>query len=105
MRLNGGVIIIGSLLWQHDLCPEKFDNVRRSWRNAALILDEKILVKLPIRYGRYSKGSIYTMVFSTRCEKTQRLGTGAALYGKYLRTRRNIREEYIVSEQIPASTA
>lgn len=76
MRLNGGVMIIGSLLWQHDLCPEKSDNVRRSWRNVALILDEKILVKLPIRYGRYSKGSIYTMVFSTRCEKTQRLGTG-----------------------------
>ena len=76
MRLNGGVIIIGSLLWQHDLCPAKSDNVRRSWRNTALILDEKILVKLPIRYGRYSKGSIYTMVFSTRCEKTQRLGTG-----------------------------
>lgn len=76
MQLNGGVIIIGSLLWQHDLCPAKSDNVRRSWRNAALILDEKILVKLPIRYGRYSKGSIYTMVFSTHCEKTQRLGTG-----------------------------
>ena len=76
MRLNGGVIIIGSLLWQHDLCSNKSDNVRRSWRDAALNLDEKILVKLPIRYGRYSKGSIYTMVFSTRCEKTQKMGTG-----------------------------
>lgn len=76
MRLNGGVIIIGSLLWQHDLCSSKSDNVRRSWRDAALNLDEKILVKLPIRYGRHSKGSIYTMVFSTRCEKTQKMGTG-----------------------------
>jgi hypothetical protein len=74
MQLKGGVIIIGSLLWQDDL--EMDDGVRYNWRNNSLNLDEKILVKLPIRYGRYSNGNIYTMVFSTGCERAKRLGTG-----------------------------
>jgi len=74
MQLKGGVIIIGSLLWQDDL--NKNDKIRYNWRNTSLNIDEKILVRLPIRYGRYSRGSIYTMVFSTDCEKKKRLGTG-----------------------------
>lgn len=74
MQLKGGVIIIGSLLWQDDL--NKNDKVRYNWRNTSLNIDDKILARLPIRYGRYSKGDIYTMVFSTDCEKKKRLGTG-----------------------------
>jgi len=74
MQLKGGVIIIGSLLWQDDLNTN--DKVRYNWRNTSLNLNEKILARLPIRYGRYSNGDIYTMVFSTGCEKTKKLGTG-----------------------------
>lgn len=74
MQLKGGVIIIGSLLWQDDL--NENDKVRCNWRNTSLNVGEKILARLPIRYGRYSNGNIYTMVFSTNCEKTKRLGTG-----------------------------
>ncbi len=77
IELRGGVIIIGSLLWQDDLHLHKeSDNLRNNWRMSSLDLQNKILVKLPIRYGRYSNGKIYTMVFSTNCEKTNKLGTG-----------------------------
>ena len=69
MKLKGGVIIIGSLLWQDDLKLNTNDKIRYNWRNTSLNLSEKILVKLPIRYGRYSDGNIYTMVFSMNCEK------------------------------------
>jgi len=74
VKLKGGVIIIGSLLWQDDLNGNA--NLRRDWRENSLDLCNKILAKLPIRYGRYSNGNIYTMVFSTNCEKTNKLGTG-----------------------------
>lgn len=74
IELKGGVIIIGSLLWEDDL--DKGDNLRNNWRVNSLDLQGKILVKLPIRYGRYSNGNIYTMVFSLNCEKNNKLGTG-----------------------------
>ena len=76
MKLKGGVIIIGSLFWQNDLDFNSGDNVRKDWRENSLDFQNKILTKLPIRYGRYSDGNIYTMVFSTNCEKTKKLGTG-----------------------------
>jgi hypothetical protein len=72
-NLRGGVIIIGSLLWQDHL--EKVnDNIRRDWRNSHLDIDNKIPVKVPIRYGRKSKSNIMTMVFSNRMAR--RLGFG-----------------------------
>ena len=74
MQLKGGVIIMGSLLWQDDL--HRNDKVRCSWRSTSLNLNQKILVRLPIRYGRYSTDKIYTMVFETDCEKPNALGTG-----------------------------
>lgn len=74
IKLQVGVIIIGSLLWDDDL--KTADNLRKNWRAQSLDTQNKILVKLPIRYGRYSRGGIYTMVFSTNCEKTNRLGSG-----------------------------
>src|SRR4030042_1351843 len=70
MTLNGGVIIIGSLLW---------DEKRKSWRNERLSENEKISVYLPIRYGRQSESrhNTYTMVFSNACySKQYGLGTG-----------------------------
>ena len=55
--LKGGVLIIGSLLWD-----EKGERV--NWRNIRLDMDNDIHVKAPIRYGRLSSNNIYTMVFS-----------------------------------------
>lgn len=73
--LKGGVLIIGSLLWQ-DYLNDRDDFARKSWRDKHLILDEKIMVKVPIRYGRYSrKDNIYTMTISNSINK-KKMGTG-----------------------------
>ena len=66
--MKGGVLIIGSLLWQDDLKIGKHDEIRKKWRKKHLLMDDKVLVKAPIRYGRFSeKDDIFTMVFSTEC--------------------------------------
>jgi hypothetical protein len=83
-NLTGGVIIIGSLLWQDDLVIGKGDNIRKRWRDDRLA-DERIMVKLPIRYGRYSSGNIYTMVFSSSCERFKKLGVGIVMPFKLTR--------------------
>ena len=58
MKLNIGILIIGSLLWDNI-------NDRDSWRKRRLI-NEPISVHAPIRYGRKSiKRGSYTMVFSS----------------------------------------
>ena len=60
MPLNGGVLIIGSLLWDDD-------PVREAWRRERLAMDSTVTVTAPIRYGRRSgvrRGRTYTMVFS-----------------------------------------
>ena len=75
LNLKGGVLIIGSLLWQDHLKNEKKDNVRKLWRDRHLLLDHKIMVKVPIRYGRLSNSDIYTMTFSNSC-RTAKQGTG-----------------------------
>lgn len=75
INLKGGVLIIGSLLWQDHLDNEKKDNVRKLWRDRHLLLDHKIMVKVPIRYGRLSNSDIYTMTFSNSC-RTAKQGTG-----------------------------
>jgi len=75
IRLTGGAIIIGSLYWQDSLKDN--DQKRKVWRTSSLFFDEEILVKLPIRYGRFSgNDKVYTMVFSLNCEKRNQLGTG-----------------------------
>lgn len=75
MKLKGGVIIIGSLIWDPNL--EEGDNLRKKWRDKYL-LDKRTLTKVPIRYGRISqKRKVYTMVFSKSCEKN--LGQGLIL--------------------------
>lgn len=63
LNLKGGVLITGSLLWQ-DYLTEPNDNIRKNWRNNHISLEKKIMVKVPIRYGRLSSSDIYTMTFS-----------------------------------------
>jgi hypothetical protein len=84
LNLTGGVIIIGSLLWQDDLEIGKGDKIRKRWRDDRLA-HERIMVKLPIRYGRYSSGNIYTMVFSSSCERFKKLGVGTVMPFKLAR--------------------
>lgn len=66
--MKGGVLIIGSLLWQDDLNIDRKDKLRKKWRDKHLVMENKLAVKTSIRYGRFSeKGGIFTMVFSTSC--------------------------------------
>jgi len=79
MKLKGGVIIIGSLIWEDHLNNKKnTDNIRKEWRKQNLI-DERTLTKVPIRYGRESqtREDTYTMIFSKSCEDN--LGQGLIL--------------------------
>lgn len=72
MSLKGGVIIIGSLLWDTK-------TKRQNWRGNDLCYENRFQVYLPIRYGRCSRGRdhTYTMVFSTICySRGYGLGTG-----------------------------
>lgn len=72
MKLKGGVIIIGSLIWEDNLNNEAKDNIRKKWREQNL-LNKRILTKVPIRYGRESgqnRKETYTMVFSKSCENS-----------------------------------
>jgi len=72
--MNGGILIIGSLLWDPDQGVNK--GARKEWRTKRLNMDKKIHVFAPIRYGRLSKGKSYTMVFSKEIEVRKELGTG-----------------------------
>jgi hypothetical protein len=72
--MNGGVLIIGSLFWDDDRNPN--DNIRKDWRDGRLDNKNAIRVKLPIRYGRNSKGGEFTMVYSANLEKNKNLGIG-----------------------------
>lgn len=78
MKLKGGVIIIGSLIWEDHLNSKKADNIRKEWRKQNLI-DNPTLTKVPIRYGRESqtREDTYTMIFSKSCEVN--LGQGLIL--------------------------
>lgn len=78
MKLKGGVIIIGSLIWEDHLNNDKVDNIRKEWRKQNLI-DKFTLTKVPIRYGRESqkREDTYTMIFSKSCEDN--LGQGLIL--------------------------
>ncbi len=74
-NLKGGVLLIGSLLWQNHLDTND-DEIRRTWRGTHLLTGNKIMTSIPIRYGRYSdKGKIYTMTFSKTLNKGK-FGTG-----------------------------
>ena len=72
LKFKGGVLIIGSLIWEESA-------LRKKWRNENLDLDKQIKVKLPIRYGRISqtRNCTFTMVFSSDCKT--KLGQGIFL--------------------------
>jgi len=78
MKIKGGVIIIGSLIWEDHLNNKKPDNIRKEWRKQNLI-NQPTLTKVPIRYGRESqtREDTYTMIFSKSCEDN--LGQGLIL--------------------------
>jgi hypothetical protein len=61
LPLNGGILIVGSLLW---------DERREGWRRSRLDMESAESVTAPIRYGRQSetRGNTYTMVFSRGCD-------------------------------------
>jgi hypothetical protein len=61
LPLNGGILIVGSLLW---------DERREGWRRSRLDMESAESVTAPIRYGRQSetRGNTYTMVFSSGCD-------------------------------------
>lgn len=69
ISLNGGVLIIGSLLWDTD-------EQRESWRKNSLSVDKQILAPAPIRYGRVSKerSCTFSMVFSNECNEDKQIG-------------------------------
>lgn len=56
--MNGSILIIGSLLWDNGK--------REEWRRSRLCIEEKVLVRVPICYGRIStsRGKTFTMTFS-----------------------------------------
>lgn len=88
MNLKGGVVIIGSLLW---------DNTNRcEWRKRSLeTLETKIPVSVRIRYGRESgeqRHHTYTMIFSNH--PTTGLGQGYIV-----RLKNNIENEEMLKEQ------
>jgi len=63
-NLKGGVLIVGSLMWQ-DYLDKVGDDIRKTWRAEHLLTENRIMVRAPIRYGRYSKkDEIFTMTFS-----------------------------------------
>lgn len=73
--MKGAVLLIGSLLWENEKnsLNKKQGKLRASWREN-LELENKIKIKVPIRYGRKStsKKCTYTMIFSN---STSVLGT------------------------------
>jgi hypothetical protein len=88
MNLKGGVIIIGSLLW---------DNTKRhKWRERSLEnLETKVPVSVRIRYGRESgkwRHHTYTMIFSNH--PTTEFGQGYIV-----RFKNNIKNKEMLKEQ------
>ena len=61
-EVHGGVLVVGSLLWERDANRDR-------WREGWLSPGRARRVSAPIRYGRMSKGRgcTYTMVFSRLC--------------------------------------
>jgi len=64
-----GILVIGSLFWDEK-------DHRSKWRKKHLDMDNKIYVKVPIRYGRKSclRNNTYTMVISNTCSSDKKIG-------------------------------
>ena len=80
MKLIGGIIIVGSLIWEDHLDFEKNGEnyIRRDWRNQNLKL-QRHLTSVPIRYGRKSSSrkDTYSMIFDNAIKTN--LGQGLIL--------------------------
>jgi hypothetical protein len=80
MKLTGGIIIVGSLIWEDHLDFEKNGEnfIRRDWRSQNLIA-EPVYTPVPIRYGRKSstRKDTYSMIFDNASEFA--LGQGIIL--------------------------
>ena len=68
--LSGGLLIVGSLLWdEHE--------TRFSLRDEVLNMQNATIVPAPIRYGKFSNNrQTYTMVVSSFCKDESRIGKG-----------------------------
>jgi hypothetical protein len=89
MPLRGGVLIIGSLLWDDN-------SVRTQWRAQRLNGKNVKAVPVPIRYGRFSKQNrvAYTMVFSRLCYRHKELGQGVIVpFARSIATFDDLRQE------------
>lgn len=64
MPKSGAILTIGSLFWSEK-------DHRRAWRQHRLAVEDATRVRAPIRYGRESTRSGYTMVFSSGLLKEQ----------------------------------
>tara|TARA_R110001606_G_scaffold287987_1_gene436135 strand:+ start:873 stop:1607 length:735 start_codon:yes stop_codon:yes gene_type:complete len=71
IKFKGGVIIIGSLLWDNS-------KIRKEWKNQNLNMDQKKIINVPIRYGRVSKSRncTHSMIFSSECKSDDKMGKG-----------------------------
>jgi hypothetical protein len=80
MKLKGGVLIIGSLLWQDDIKSKNRDGERRKYREENLRMDSSRDVSAPIKYGRFSteEGEAYTMVYDFKL-KEEKWGIAKAI--------------------------
>jgi len=76
LNIKGGVLLIGSLLWQ-DYVKKNDNTIRMDWRDNNLGLSSKVVVKVPIRYGRKSgiNTKVFTMTFSNSC-RGKNIGLG-----------------------------
>lgn len=94
--LSGGLLIVGSLLWdEHE--------TRFSLRDEVLNMQNATIVPAPIRYGRKSdKRQTYTMVVSPSCKDESRMGKGVlvpfAANIKSTDELTNVAEKIIVAE-------
>ncbi len=84
LGLKGGVIIVGSLIWEDHLNYKKNGEnyIRQHWRNQNLKLT-RFITPVPIRYGRISptREKTYSMIFTKGSEET--LGQGLILEFKH----------------------
>ncbi|MCY4421420.1 MAG: hypothetical protein OXC42_09295 [Gammaproteobacteria bacterium] len=87
-EIQVSVLIIGSLYWHAS-------KLRREWRKEHLSLEAKKHVKVPIRYGRRSKGwgNTYTMVYSMNLVRENQFGQAALVpYKEPVKTFGNLLE-------------
>jgi hypothetical protein len=91
-NLQGGVLIIGSLLWQDHL-NEPGDNRRKNWRRDHLKEFADFFVRVPIRYGRRSRGGIYTMTFANSVRQIPGIGVVRPFLANPMRSLEALKKE------------